>query len=180
MYCRNCGQEQTAASENCPKCSQNPGTGLTYCRVCGFKVNPELPLCPKCGSKVVPQTQSSVQLKKKPANLTARLKSASNKTPYQPTEEPAGSAEKQAKSSDGKAESPVSVSPKSRTTVSVLAICPGWLGIAGIHRFYLGRKLSGIIMLLTLGGLGIWSLVDFLITLMGKMKDKDGKPVLTW
>lgn len=41
-----------------------------------------------------------------------------------------------------------------------------WLFLAefGAHRFYLGRVGTGIIMLLTLGGLLIWALVDvFLI-----------------
>ena len=39
-----------------------------------------------------------------------------------------------------------------------------FLGELGAHRFYLGRVGSGIAMLLTLGGLLIWALVDaFLI-----------------
>jgi hypothetical protein len=71
-------------------------------------------------------------------------------------------------------------SPKSRTYTSVLAICPGWLGIAGLHRFYLGKKVSGLVMLLTLGGLGIWTLFDFVMALTGRMKDKQGRPILDW
>ena len=35
-----------------------------------------------------------------------------------------------------------------------------FLGELGAHRFYLGRVGSGIAMLLTLGGLFIWALVD--------------------
>lgn len=39
-----------------------------------------------------------------------------------------------------------------------------FLGVFGAHRFYLGRIGTGIAMLLTVGGLLIWSLVDaFLI-----------------
>ncbi len=39
-----------------------------------------------------------------------------------------------------------------------------FLGEFGAHRFYLGRVGSGVAMLLTLGGLLIWALVDaFLI-----------------
>ena len=39
--------------------------------------------------------------------------------------------------------------------------------LCGIHRFYIGRIGTGILMLLTFGGLGIWQLVDaFLIPKM--------------
>lgn len=35
-----------------------------------------------------------------------------------------------------------------------------FLGALGAHRFYLGKTTSAIIMLLTLGGLGFWALID--------------------
>jgi len=50
---------------------------------------------------------------------------------------------------------------------SVTATWLLWLFLGGIgaHRFYLGRVGTGIAMLLTLGGLSIWTLVDaFLIS----------------
>lgn len=41
----------------------------------------------------------------------------------------------------------------------------GLLGLMGGHRFYLGRHGTGILMLLTVGGAGLWWLVDaFLLT----------------
>lgn len=49
-----------------------------------------------------------------------------------------------------------------------------FLGVFGIHRFYVGKVGTGILMLLTLGGLGIWSLVDFIIIVCGNFKDKNG------
>ena len=50
-----------------------------------------------------------------------------------------------------------------------------FLGVFGIHRFYVGKVGTGILMLLTLGGLGIWSLVDFIIIVCGNFKDKEGR-----
>ena len=48
------------------------------------------------------------------------------------------------------------------------AIC--WLvGVLGIHRFILGDTKNGILMLLTLGGCGIWALIDLINILSGKM-----------
>jgi TM2 domain-containing membrane protein YozV len=43
-------------------------------------------------------------------------------------------------------------------------------GIFGIHRFYLGYTAIGIIQLITLGGLGIWALVDFIRIITGDLK----------
>lgn len=46
-------------------------------------------------------------------------------------------------------------------------------GIGG-HRFYLGKTGSGVGMLLTLGGLGIWTLID-LFLLSGMIKETNDK-----
>lgn len=52
-----------------------------------------------------------------------------------------------------------------------------FLGAFGIHRFYAGKVGTGILMLLTLGGLGIWTLVDFIMIVTGSFKDKEGLPI---
>ena len=44
----------------------------------------------------------------------------------------------------------------------------------GIHRFYVGRIGTGIVQLLTFGGLGIWALVDFIMVVTGNFKDGQG------
>ena len=69
------------------------------------------------------------------------------------------------------------ISPKSRLAVTLLA---WFLGCLGVHRFYLGKIGTGIAMLLTAGGLGIWALVDFIMAVAGVMKDKEGKLIKNW
>ena len=60
--------------------------------------------------------------------------------------------------------------------VPTLLLC-FFLGGLGIHRFYTGKIGTGILMILTLGGLGIWALVDFVMIAVGAFKDKQGLPV---
>ena len=55
-----------------------------------------------------------------------------------------------------------------------------FLGTFGAHRFYVGKIGTGIFMILTLGGLGIWSLIDLVIILVGSFRDKEGNRVFYW
>ena len=52
-----------------------------------------------------------------------------------------------------------------------------FLGTLGIHRFYVGKIITGILMILTLGGLGIWTLIDLVMIIVGSFKDKNGLPL---
>ncbi len=62
-------------------------------------------------------------------------------------------------------------SDKSQVTALLLVI---FLGGLGIHRFYLGYTWQGIVQLLTLGGLGIWALIDLIRIITGDLKPKNG------
>ena len=50
-------------------------------------------------------------------------------------------------------------SPHSRGRALFFCVL-GFLGLAGIHRFYVRRWGTGLLMLLTFGGLLIWTLLD--------------------
>ena len=50
-----------------------------------------------------------------------------------------------------------------------------FVGMLGIHRFYAGKVGTGIAMIVTLGGLGIWVLVDFILICIGSFRDIDGR-----
>ena len=57
---------------------------------------------------------------------------------------------------------------KSKLTAILLCF---FLGSLGIHRFYLGYTLIGVIQLLTFGGLLIWVIVDLIRLIIGSLKD---------
>jgi len=69
------------------------------------------------------------------------------------------------------------ISPKSRLAALLFCFFLGWLGI---HRFYVGKTGTGLLMLFTAGGFGIWNLVDFIMIVVGSFTDKEGKFVLDW
>jgi len=52
-----------------------------------------------------------------------------------------------------------------------LSLC---LGSFGADRFYLNSIGLGLLKLVSLGGLGVWWLLDILLLLFGKMRDGDG------
>ena len=56
--------------------------------------------------------------------------------------------------------------------LTTLLLC-FFLGAFGIHRFYTGHTGIGVVQLLTLGGCGIWALIDFIIIIMGNFKDSN-------
>ena len=52
-----------------------------------------------------------------------------------------------------------------------------FVGVLGVHRFYVGKIGTGFLMLLTLGGLGVWFLVDLILVVTGQFTNKDGRKI---
>ena len=69
------------------------------------------------------------------------------------------------------------VSSRSRLAASLLCF---FLGVIGVHRFYVGKIGTGVLMVVTFGGLGIWALIDLIVILVGSFRDKEGRLLLNW
>lgn len=61
-----------------------------------------------------------------------------------------------------------------KSQVIALILC-ALIGGLGIHRFYLGYTWQGVVQLLTLGGCGIWALIDLVRIITGDLQPKNGK-----
>ncbi len=68
-------------------------------------------------------------------------------------------------------------SAKSRLVVLLLCFFLGWIGG---HRFYVNKIGTGLLMLFTMGGFGLWYFVDLIMISLGAFKDKENLPILKW
>lgn len=55
-----------------------------------------------------------------------------------------------------------------------------FFGVFGAHRFYVGKIGTGILMIVTLGGLGIWAMIDMIMIIVGAFKDQEGHRITEW
>ena len=69
--------------------------------------------------------------------------------------------------------------PSEKSRAVALALCIP-LGVFGAHRFYVGKIGTGLLMLCTFGGLGLWYLYDLITIASGEFRDGDGRRVALW
>jgi|GEM_PF-1876364 len=103
----------------------------------------------------------------------------------QPSPEPAASPDPAPQTTDAQPQATAATQPSpgaeadgeaqksEKDFVPTLLLCL-FLGPLGVHRFYVGKNGSGVAMLLTCGGLGIWATVDLIMIAVGKFTDNQG------
>jgi TM2 domain-containing membrane protein YozV len=73
----------------------------------------------------------------------------------------------------------LSLEPSQRSRGVALALA-AILGPFGAHRFYVGKTGTGLLMLCTLGGVGLWYLYDLIVIAGGSFRDSEGRLVSKW
>jgi hypothetical protein len=69
------------------------------------------------------------------------------------------------------------ISERSRGVALALGFFGGFFGL---HRFYVGKTQTGIAMICTFGGFGIWWLYDMVLLAAGEFRDADDLPLRRW
>jgi hypothetical protein len=126
--------------------------------------------CPRCGAQLSYGAQFCVNCGQ-PLNWQQP-----QPPPQQPTQTPHYQQQYQPQQQTSYSQQDA-VSPKSRLATTLLAF---FLGEFGAHRFYIGKVGTGLAMLFTLGGLGIWALIDFIFAVAGSLKDSENLPIKKW
>lgn len=69
------------------------------------------------------------------------------------------------------------VNKSTKSGLATLLLGIFW-GVFGAHRFYVGKIGTGILIILTLGGLGIWLFTDLIFIISNKFEDKQGNTIV--
>jgi TM2 domain-containing membrane protein YozV len=75
---------------------------------------------------------------------------------------------------------PTEVSGSSQRSRGITLALAAILGPFGAHRFYVGKNGTGMLMLATLGGLGVWYVYDLITIVGGSFRDASGRLVTRW
>lgn len=131
-----------------------------YCRNCGSQISDQAAFCVHCGvppysgNKYCPVCGAETN-----PNAVVCIKCGADLTGHR---------------SCNSYQNDPTISERNGLVALLLAI---FLGELGVHSFYCGKTGIGIAQLFTLGGCGIWALIDIIMIACGTYKDKDGKYV---
>ncbi len=170
MYCRNCGRELAAGSILCTNCGVPPPKGNKFCQNCGSVVDPLADACVRCGVWLASSHAQTVlaQASLKSRTVTTLLAFFL-----------------------GEFGAHRFYLGKNRTAISMLVLASvGYLALALRAVIAFGATMSRVaglysllillVGLLFLGVAIVWSLVDFVVSISGDMKDKEGKLIKNW
>ena len=169
------------------------------CKHCGAEVGMEYRLCPYCKSEmdypkpnqqpviiqnIIQQPMNTQDYNNYNQNYNQGYNQGYNQNYNQPPQQNYNNgyqapyqsqpAPYQNNNFTGNDNSLAQISPKSKIVTLLLAI---FLGFFGIHRFYAGKYISGVVYIFTYGIFYVGWIFDIIMIAMGKFKDKDGFPI---
>lgn len=167
---------------------------MIRCQVCGYDNKDDAELCLNCGetlvkakvSQAMDDVSDEATVLIDPAAMQKRIQDEIKKEKPAAPPAPAGAPARPAV--------PAAAPPPPRAAAPAPAVASAPAGdgsergekqwvvalvlaffIPGGHRFYLGKIGSGVLQFVTLGGCGIWQLIDFIMIATDKFTDAEGK-----
>jgi TM2 domain-containing membrane protein YozV len=192
VFCRNCAHELSNDTVFCVACGQRPLLGTRYCSNCGAETLPNTEVCAKCGTGIARVSDKDLST----AVLLSFFLGVFGVDRFYLGYTGLGILKlltlgglgvwalvdlvlivlKRLPDAQGnplRATQPVQpFGDKDWSTAMLLSL---FLGLLGVDRFYLGYTGLGILKLATLGGCGIWKLVDIVLVALNKVPDAQGR-----
>lgn len=165
MFCRNCGAQIEDTAVQCPQCGAETGVkpvqeDTIFCTNCGQKISKKALICPHCG--VGTEQYRMDQEKARRAATQAAQPSINIVNTNTNT------------NANTNVTGGFGFPLKNKWTAFFLCL---FLGVLGVHRFYVGKTGSGVLYLFTGGLCGIGWVIDLILILLGGFKDKWGRPL---
>ena len=169
MYCRNCGKPLTAPSEFCPNCGARPYAGVTFCSNCGSQTDPLAGVCLKCGTRLSTLAPDVSAKSRTVLVLLAFFLGTFGAHRFY-----AG----RTKSAIGMLVLPILGIAAYAVFVGVMMA--GATTGADDATFFIATALVMVPAGMLWMAAGVWMLIDLVLTIIGKFRDRDGKFISQW